>query len=63
MFAARRGHRHTAFSLTQVRDDLRLVYLPVFIQNIHFHRREKILLMQSLAFGVDYPDFNIDTIK
>jgi hypothetical protein len=32
------------------------VYLLVFIQNLFIHLAEKILLMQPLTFGGDYPD-------
>ena len=31
------------------------VYLLVFIQNLLMHLAEKILLMQPLSFGGDYP--------
>ena len=36
-------------------DDCASVYLLVFIRNLLVHPGEKILPMQPLAFGVDYP--------
>ena len=66
VLAAQLGHRHTAFSLPQDRDDLFIgayaapsgatvpsssVYLRVFIQNLPIHLAEKILLLQPLTFG------------
>jgi len=69
MLAAQLGHRHTAFSLPQDRPSRRLlsksqpgsglicasVYLLVFMRNLLMHLAEKILLMQPLTFGGDYP--------
>ena len=70
MLAAKLRHRHTAFGLPQDREDLFIgayaapsgatvpsssVYLLVFIQNLLVHLAKKILLMQPLTFGGDYP--------
>ena len=35
------------------------VYLLVFIRNLLVHLAEKILLMQPLTFGGDYPNMEI----
>jgi hypothetical protein len=51
MFTAKLGHRHTAFCLTQDRDDLGFAISRHLRLNLLVHLAEKILLPQPLTFG------------
>ena len=55
MLAAQLGHRHPAFRCRSIAMICATVYLLGFIRNLLGHRDEKILLVQPLAFGGQWP--------
>jgi hypothetical protein len=57
MLTAQLGHRHTAFGLTQDRDDLGFAISRHLHLNLLMHFAEEILLPQPITFGGDYRSF------